>query len=362
MQSGAEEAHIQDVGIVWVTGIPGAGKSTVCEALQGRGYEAYDADTDGFRYWRRRDTQERVEAPPGPLPPGWHFDHDMPIERSAVEALARRATGTVFLCGVVGNEDEVWDLFSKVICLVIDDDTLRHRLATRDHTYGKDPEIAAQVISWNPHSEPKYRSLGATIVDATQPLEQVVDAVVDAAHVSSTIRRVTAADAAALKSVRLAALRDAPSAFGSSYASEASRPDSYWDERTISAAAGSERVLFLAVDSGEVVGLAGGSRESPGDPAVDLVSMWTAPSVRRRGIGRRLVAAVVEWARETGATTVSLWVTRGNDPAAALYESLGFRATGDYQPLPSDPCKDEVRMQLRLSDGGLSVGATPRNS
>ena len=48
---------------------------------------------------------------------------------------------------------------------------------------------------------------------------------------------------------------------------------------------------------------------------------------------------------------VELWVTRGNDRAVRLYESAGFRATGDHQPLPSDPCRDELRMRRRPGDG-----------
>lgn len=41
-----------------------------------------------------------------------------------------------------------------------------------------------------------------------------------------------------------------------------------------------------------------------------------------------------------------LWVTRSNDSALALYQRAGFALTGDYQPLPSDPCRDELRMDL----------------
>ena len=59
-------------------------------------------------------------------------------------------------------------------------------------------------------------------------------------------------------------------------------------------------------------------------------------------IDRKLVDAVVEWA---GDDPVELWVTRGNDPAIALYERCGFSLTDEVQPLPSDPCKDEIRMR-----------------
>jgi hypothetical protein len=44
--------------------------------------------------------------------------------------------------------------------------------------------------------------------------------------------------------------------------------------------------------------------------------------------------------------SVDLWVVRGNDPAQRFYRAMGFRETGDYQLLPSDPCKNEFRMRL----------------
>ena len=69
---------------------------------------------------------------------------------------------------------------------------------------------------------------------------------------------------------------------------------------------------------------------------------------RRAGIAAKLVEAVVGWATETNATSVDLWVTRGNEAALKLYEAAGFQATGEHQPLPSDPCKDELRMRRTL--------------
>ncbi len=98
-----------------------------------------------------------------------------------------------------------------------------------------------------------------------------------------------------------------------------------------------------------MVGIAGGYREEIQSTEVHLVSMWTAPEVRRCGLGRLLVGAVIDWAADTAAASVGLWVTRGNAPAQLLYESMGFSETGEYQPLPSDPCADEVRMVLHLN-------------
>ena len=162
------------------------------------------------------------------------------------------------------------------------------------------------------------------------------------------VRRITTPDAARLKQVRLAALQEAPSAFGSTYRSEANRPDTEWVQRAVAGSRGSGRATFFAQLDDDLVGLVGGYREEPSSPIVELVSMWVAPHVRGRGVGVLLVDAVTAWAIETNATSIALWVTRGNTPAERLYGSKGFIATGEVQPLPSDPSRDEVRMMLLL--------------
>ncbi len=45
---------------------------------------------------------------------------------------------------------------------------------------------------------------------------------------------------------------------------------------------------------------------------------------RRRGVGRRLIAAASDWARRHGADELLLTVWEGNDAAVRFYESLGF--------------------------------------
>ena len=165
---------------------------------------------------------------------------------------------------------------------------------------------------------------------------------------SPTIRRVRSDEALALKAVRLAALRDSPFAFGSSHASESERPDDEWAARAAAGAQGVDRVTFLALLNDQAVGLVGGFRPDAGGVVVELVSMWTAPEARRTGVARALVEAVLDWARSVSAASVDLWVTRGNAPAERFYDAMGFRATGDTQPLPSDPSQDEVRMTLHL--------------
>lgn len=159
------------------------------------------------------------------------------------------------------------------------------------------------------------------------------------------VRRIRADEAGALKAVRLAALLDTPSAFGSTHEREVAFTDDDWAARASASAQGNDRTTFVAELDGRIVGLVGGYADPATPGTVELVSMWTAPAARRSGSGRLLVQAVLEWATAVaGATEVGLWVTRGNEPAQRLYEATGFTETGDFQPLPSDPCKDELRM------------------
>ncbi|MAS56723.1 MAG: hypothetical protein CMJ44_19235 [Pimelobacter sp.] len=75
-----------------------------------------------------------------------------------------------------------------------------------------------------------------------------------------------------------------------------------------------------------------------GDDWVGFGGIEVAASARRRGLGLAVMAALVEWGAELGATTAYLQVLDGNGPALGLYEKLGFRTHHRYcylSPAPS---------------------------
>ena len=156
------------------------------------------------------------------------------------------------------------------------------------------------------------------------------------------IREVSPDDWEALRDVRLAALRDAPAAFSSTYAREAAFTEERWRGRI------SERhVTYFAYrpQAPEPAGLIGVYVE---DGLADVVSMWVRPGTRGRGVGEALITAAADWSRARGHDGVFLWVTESNTPARKLYERCGFTPTGEAQPLPSDPTLTEVRMRRPL--------------
>lgn len=66
---------------------------------------------------------------------------------------------------------------------------------------------------------------------------------------------------------------------------------------------------------------------------VGFRSIEVAPDRRRQGLGLAVMAALLEWGAERGATTAYLQVLGDNEPAIALYASLGFDTHHAYRYL-----------------------------
>jgi ribosomal protein S18 acetylase RimI-like enzyme len=61
-----------------------------------------------------------------------------------------------------------------------------------------------------------------------------------------------------------------------------------------------------------------------------LYDLFVAPAARRGGVGRRLMAAAAEEARQRGAVSLTLSTARTNVAAQRLYESLGWVCDEDF--------------------------------
>lgn len=166
---------------ILIAGIAGSGKSTVGKELESRGYETHDTDNTGNAGWYRRDTGELVDYPETLEQIDSFYDqHEwvMPVER-VVELKNRSTSRIVFLCGMVANWRDLWELFDYVICLTVDQNTLKHRLAHREEfrAFGRLPEELRRILSRHPSVDEEFRLSGATLIDSTQPGDDVVDAV-----------------------------------------------------------------------------------------------------------------------------------------------------------------------------------------
>ena len=138
-----------------VEGLSGAGKSSVYEELIRRGYKAISTD----RAWKQRADPDSA--------------HSIWNEQRAVGELESPEPDVLFVCGSSSNRDRFLPYFTKVFNLRIDDDTMRRRLEERtNNDYGKEPEEVELMLRLNRSDE---KPAGAIDVDATHPLDQVVD-------------------------------------------------------------------------------------------------------------------------------------------------------------------------------------------
>jgi len=161
------------------------------------------------------------------------------------------------------------------------------------------------------------------------------------AEAQVVVRRATEGDWAHLRAVRLAALADSPSAFGSTLSEEQEYTEEDWREWA------RDWATFLAYQQRSAIGIVAGIG---GDTAAErkLIAMWVDPAHRGTGVASALVEAVKAWARDDGATRLMLWVTLDNHAATGLYRSSGFTETGSTRTLPSTTALMEVQLSLAL--------------
>ncbi len=162
------------------------------------------------------------------------------------------------------------------------------------------------------------------------------------------IEPITLQNVAVFKEIRLCALQDTPSAFGSTYARESQISDDEWKSR-VTRWNGESGIGFLALENGVACGIAGSFLHPDDLTRAQLISMWTAPSHRQRGIGRMMIDEVTAWARLRGATVLDLFVVSSNESAQHFYEGLGFVRTGRNLPYPHDPALVEYEMAQTIA-------------
>lgn len=144
------------------------------------------------------------------------------------------------------------------------------------------------------------------------------------------IRRLVTGDAHDYRSMMLEAYERHPDAFTSSVAERSSLPMSWWEQRLKDDPKANDLVLgaFQGSRLAGVAGLSFESREKARHKA-HLFGMYVPHSMRKGGIGKALVLAVLEHAQQRpGVKVIQLTVTEGNAAAQGLYERCGFVSYG----------------------------------
>lgn len=144
---------------VLVTGMSGTGKSSVLQELARRGFRVVDTDEPGWSEWAAEGDRRWLVEP---------MD----------ELLAEGGDGTLFVSGCVSNQGDFYDRFDEVVLLSAPGDVLLRRIENRStNDYGKSPaerDRIARELEW---VEPRLRATCTVELDASRPLDEIVDAV-----------------------------------------------------------------------------------------------------------------------------------------------------------------------------------------
>ena len=109
--------------------------------------------------------------------------------------------------------------------------------------------------------------------------------------------------------------------------------------------AGAPRRIALVAESGSLAGFAVASVVMP---QAELETIAVTGGGQRRGVARRLFAALAGELGAAGVKDVLLEVRASNAPALGFYRGVGFQESGRRPRYYADPVEDAVLLELRL--------------
>jgi phosphinothricin acetyltransferase len=116
-------------------------------------------------------------------------------------------------------------------------------------------------------------------------------------------------------------------------------------------------------DAGRVIGYAYATQHRPRAAyrwAAD-VGVYVDPVHQRRGVGRRLYAALLDLMRAQGLQIACAGITLPNDASVALHRAVGFEPVGTFRAIgwKAGAWRDVSWWQLRLAPAVDDDGASP---
>ena len=164
---------------VQITGISAAGKSTIAAELARRGLTSIDADNDPSLA-RMVDREGVVVEEPTVPDLAWLAEHYWAWDPARLdELIGAAAPAMLYVCGGAANELELADRFTHVFLLELDEPTMLERLdaPSRDNEWGRIGDTREDLRRRRSALQDRLRAAGAIPIDATQPIDDVVDAI-----------------------------------------------------------------------------------------------------------------------------------------------------------------------------------------
>jgi hypothetical protein len=150
---------------VLVTGMSGTGKSSALVELGRRGFRVVDTDSPDWSEWIPPSSGEEGE---------WLWREDR-----IAELLAAEDERTLYVSGCRSNQGKFYDRFDAVVLLSAPVEVILERVEHRTtNDFGKAPGERERIVSDLGWAEPLLRATCTHELDATRPLDEIVDALI----------------------------------------------------------------------------------------------------------------------------------------------------------------------------------------
>jgi len=153
---------------VLVTGMSGTGKSTALTELERRGFQVVETDDPPWSEWSDADG-------------GYVWREDL-----VGELLDREDGPALYVSGTVSNQGRFYPQFDAIVLLSAPAEVLLRRLASRTtNEYGKTEDERRLILDQLAGIEPLLRATCTHELDASRPIADVVDRLVEIGRAST---------------------------------------------------------------------------------------------------------------------------------------------------------------------------------
>ena len=166
---------------VLVTGVSGAGKSTISKTLREMGYSAYDLDdVPGlFAMIDAKTKQPVVDHDNANLKKVQNIEWLCNAAR-LTSLIAAEKNDIAFYCGSATNLDEILPLFDTIVLLKVGHEAMQQRLTDRtENDFGKTREVRDWLLTQKDSWEDDVERKGATVIDAHQSIADVAREIIE---------------------------------------------------------------------------------------------------------------------------------------------------------------------------------------
>ena len=92
----------------------------------------------------------------------------------------KHAKQPLFISSITANQKKFYPQFDKIFLLTADNDTIIRNIEKRtDNQFGKHPLELQRILSRKQAFEDELESEGAIVIDSTEPIDQVVDNILE---------------------------------------------------------------------------------------------------------------------------------------------------------------------------------------